>query len=109
VRSLRALTSLELRYCDMVTDEGVRAVSSSPALTSLDLACCFKLTDEEVRAISAPRLTFLNLNDCLKLACRRSAAPPPPLACTSSGMIHNQTVRTTRRTGRTGTSAIAEP
>jgi hypothetical protein len=112
VSSLPALSSLNLRCCDKVTDEGLRAVSSLPALSSLNITLCYQLTDEALRAVSScTSLTSLNLRECGRvtdvgvralsslpaltsldlrcpkvtaLACRRSAAPPPLLTCTSS-------------------------
>jgi hypothetical protein len=51
VSNLTALTSLNLIWCIMVTDEGVRAMRSPPALKFLDLSYCYKVTDEGVRAL----------------------------------------------------------
>ena len=63
VSSLASLTFLDLRYSYKVTDEGVRAVASScTALKTLNLYACNKVTDEGVRAVSSlPALTFLDL------------------------------------------------
>jgi F-box/leucine-rich repeat protein 2/20 len=63
VSSLAALTFLDLSYCVKVSDEGLRAVSSScTTLKTLNLFACDKVTDEGVRAVSSlPALTFLDL------------------------------------------------
>jgi F-box/leucine-rich repeat protein 14 len=46
VSSLASLTFLDLSDCRNVTDEGMRAVSNCTALKSLNLFYCDKLTDE---------------------------------------------------------------
>jgi bacterioferritin-associated ferredoxin len=65
VSSLASLTFLDLSWCLNVTDEGVRAVvSSCTALKTLNLFACDAVTDEGVRAVSSlPALTFLDLAD----------------------------------------------
>jgi hypothetical protein len=64
VSSLRSLTFLNLSWCREVSDEGMRAVSSLPALTSLSLSWCY-VTDAGLRAVSnLPALTFLELRGC---------------------------------------------
>ena len=65
VSSLPALTSLNLNFCYLVTDEGLRAVSSCASLRSLNLARCHKVTNvglRELRGLTA--LTELNFNSC---------------------------------------------
>ena len=65
VSSLPALTSLCLSWCNKVTDEGLRGVSNCTALTSLNLSCCTKVTNvglRELRCLTA--LTELNLYYC---------------------------------------------
>jgi hypothetical protein len=64
VSSLPALTFLDISCCKM-TDEGMRAVSNLPALTSLNISCCEKVTDVGMRAVSnLPALTSLNISCC---------------------------------------------
>jgi hypothetical protein len=64
VSSCTALTELNLRASNMM-DEGVRSVSSLPALTILNLRTCLKVTDVGVRALSClPALTSLDLRVC---------------------------------------------
>jgi hypothetical protein len=69
VSSLPALTFLDISYCFKLTDKGLRAVSSLPALTFLNISCCEKVSDEGVRAVSSScsALKSLNLSDCLKM------------------------------------------
>jgi hypothetical protein len=69
VSRLHALTFLDISYCDKLTDEALRAVSSScSALKSLKLSCCDKLTDEALRAMSNLRaLTLLDISCCENL------------------------------------------
>jgi hypothetical protein len=68
VSSLASLTFLNLSWCRNVTDEGVRAVSSCTALQSLNLRWCTLVTDEGVRAVSScTALKSLDLSGCDKL------------------------------------------
>ena len=68
VSSLASLTFLDLSWCQDVTDEGVRAVSSCTALKTLNLHWCDKVTDEGVKAVSScTALTALNLRLCYEL------------------------------------------
>ena len=58
-RRFPAVVSLEFKYKSggnvygMLTDEGMRAVSSLAALTTLCLSWCDKVTDEGLRAVSS--------------------------------------------------------
>jgi hypothetical protein len=58
VSSMPQLTSLNISYCEKVTDVGVRAVSSMPQLTSLDISYCEKVTAAGVQVLrtAAPNL-----------------------------------------------------
>jgi F-box/leucine-rich repeat protein 14 len=51
--SCTALSTLDLGCCELVTDVGVKAVSSLPALKSLNLCGCKKVTDVGLRAVSS--------------------------------------------------------
>jgi bacterioferritin-associated ferredoxin len=85
VSSLASLTFLNLTWCDKITDEGVRAVvSSCTALQSLSLFCCYKVTDEGVRAVvsSCTALEYLNLYGC-KVTDEQSAPAPRSHSLTS--------------------------
>jgi hypothetical protein len=65
VRCFPAVVSLEVKgdTWGVLTDEGLRAVSSLRAQTSLNLRCCSKLTDEGLRAVSyLSALTELDLS-----------------------------------------------
>ncbi len=69
VSSLASLTFLDLSWCRNVTNEGVRAVvSSCTALKTLSLRACNKVTDEGVRAVSScTALKTLDLCCCYKV------------------------------------------
>jgi F-box/leucine-rich repeat protein 14 len=59
VSSLASLTFLDLSWCRLVTDEGV---TTCTALKTLNLFACNKVTDDGVRAASSlPALAFLDL------------------------------------------------
>jgi hypothetical protein len=65
---LPALTSLKLRHCINITNEGVRAIGTSRSLTSVSLFHCVKITDEGVLALSnLPALTHLDISLCYKV------------------------------------------
>jgi hypothetical protein len=65
VSSLPSPTSLNLTRCRKVTDAGLLAVSSLPALTELALSCCDAMTAEGLRAVSnLTGLTKLNISNC---------------------------------------------
>eukprot|EP00959_Pyramimonas_sp_CCMP1952_P019431 410563-Pyramimonas_sp.AAC.1 len=49
--SLTRLTSLNLAYCDHVTDDGIRTLSSLTALTSLNLNDCWEVSDDGIRTL----------------------------------------------------------
>jgi hypothetical protein len=67
VSSLASLTFLNLTGCRNVTDAGMRGVSSCTALTFLDLTSS-KVTDAGLRALSSlPALTSLDLRYCNKV------------------------------------------
>jgi hypothetical protein len=71
VSSLTALTSLNIGGCCKLTDEGMLAVSNLHALTSLDLTWCHQVTDEGMRAVSSlPALAKLTLNGCREVTVR---------------------------------------
>jgi hypothetical protein len=66
VSSLRALTyldlgNLDLGLCSKVTDEGIRAVSSCTALKSLIICSCI-VTDEGIRAVVSSCTALKSLN-----------------------------------------------
>jgi hypothetical protein len=67
-----AITSLEFKLVsnhawNAMTDEGMRAVCSLTALTTLDLAWCVLVSDEGLRAVirNLTALTVLNLPGCM--------------------------------------------
>jgi hypothetical protein len=65
VSSLPALSSLCLCWCDKVTNVGLRAVSNCTSLTELNIARCTKVTNVGLRELRGLiELTELNLNYC---------------------------------------------
>jgi hypothetical protein len=67
VSALPALQTLDLSWCDGVSDDGVRAVGQrlGRSLTCLNLAGCRALTDPAAEAVAAlSRLATLNLAGC---------------------------------------------
>jgi len=63
--SLKELTSLELRGCSSMTEDGVRSLGRLSALMSLNLESCTQVTDEEVRALTClTGLKKLDLDSC---------------------------------------------
>ncbi len=70
VKKNRRLTSLDLRGCDKLTDDGVAAVAEHcPQLTSLYLSGCGNITDVGARALAehCPQLTSLDLSLCKRI------------------------------------------
>jgi hypothetical protein len=69
VSSLTSLTSLNLNYCRELTDVGMLAVSNLTSLKSLNLTCCDKVTDVGMLAVSnLTSLKSLNLACCSELS-----------------------------------------
>ena len=62
VSSLTALTTLNLRHCRNVTDEGLKTLSSLAALSTIALFGCPKLTAAAKQALrtAIPNLTIEN-------------------------------------------------
>jgi hypothetical protein len=65
VSSLIGLTSLDISHCELVTDEGLKAVSTLTGLTFLKLRYCDKVTAEGLKAVSSlTGLKSLDLCSC---------------------------------------------
>jgi hypothetical protein len=63
--SLTTLTTLILRGCSLITDQGVQSLASLTALTTLNLQACRLITDQGVQSLaSLTALTTLNLDGC---------------------------------------------
>jgi hypothetical protein len=59
------LQSLNLRECSAITDDGLSSLARLPALTTLNVRGCNLITDTGLAAIARlPSLTTLNLRDC---------------------------------------------
>ena len=95
VSSLPALTSLILHGCDEFTG----AVSNLPALTTLDLTACYRVTDKALRAVSSlPKLTSLNLRACFNITDEgmRAVSSMPALTFLDLGFCENLTDKALR-------------
>ena len=81
VQRFPAVASVEMKSVPgetlALTDQGVRALSSSPpALTSLDLSRCKRMTDQGQRAVSSvSTLRSLNLTACWSVKDQGVRAP----------------------------------
>ena len=59
------ITSLDLTYCDQLSDDGLRSLDCLTVLTSLDLSFCDQVTDEGLPSLAGlTALTSLDLNGC---------------------------------------------
>ena len=62
---ITALTSLDLRYCEQVSDDGLRTLAGFMSLTSLDLTQCKQVSDAGLRTLAGlTSLTVLGLAAC---------------------------------------------
>jgi len=87
--SIRALTSLNLTDCYNLTDEGLRAVSRLKSLTYLKLFNCFKVKNEGVLAVSGmPTLSYLGLIHCTKITNKGVRAVSTTTSLTSLNLYH---------------------
>merc|ERR1712118_233769 len=56
-----SLNSLNLRNCEKLTDEAIKALATLPELSTLRIFGCRKLTDESIKALAAcAKLTTLD-------------------------------------------------
>ena len=64
--SLTSLQSLDLGACTQISDEGVRALSSLTSLQNLNMGGCDQITDQGVRLLSSlTSLQGLDLGMCI--------------------------------------------
>ena len=66
----KLLKNLELNGCELVTDEGVKALAKNCTLLSLTLSCCRNVTNDAFSAASLEglkQLSALDLTRCLNV------------------------------------------
>eukprot|EP00808_Paulinella_micropora_P017950 g32211.t1 len=64
VKCFRSLTQLDLGDCQLLSDEGLKHLSSLPRLQSLDLSECVAITDAGLSHLSQLPLRRLRLDSC---------------------------------------------
>jgi hypothetical protein len=83
VKNAGILRSLDLRYCNQITDDSLAFIEKCPNLEELNLSYCNNITEFRVHKfllvgkrphLTLPKLTRLNISDCPKLTILRLKA-----------------------------------